>query len=301
VTRPSEPKWVLVIPFMTAPGCPLEERHAVTLGGLQAEVRPADFGYIKITIDGIESAQAAYDLFEAMRVGLLVANLKLNLGIRVLSNALTLDFDSPMPNQPDVPLIYPKGKNLSRLVMHIGAVQNNPDKVLPELLESVEVGLSLESARRAISDDRVRLAVELYLDSYFETSDSARFIGFVGVLEVLKDKYPSSDPAKDLIDKWCEEALTLADEDANSIRSKEANSIRSSLARLKSMSISRGIVSVVKRHLGEDRAKEAGNLYTARSNLVHDGIRPADSADTVRRTQQIVRELLAHILMTGSR
>ena len=293
MTRPSEPKWVLTIPFITAPGFPLEGSHAVTLGGLQAEVRPASFDYTKITIDGIESARAAYDLFEAMRVGMLVASLNLDLGIRVLSNALTLDFDSPMPNQPEIPLIYPKGKNLSRLVTHVGVVKNNPEKVLPKLLESVEIGLSLKSAQGAISDDRVRLAVELYLDSYFETSDSARFIGFVGVLEVLKDKDPSSDVAKVLIDKWRREALTLADE--------EAKSIRSSLAFLKSISISRGIASVVKRHLGEDRAKEARNLYTARSNLVHDGIRPADSADTVRRTQQIVRELLAHILMIGSR
>jgi hypothetical protein len=282
-----------MIPFITAPGFPLEKSHAVTLGGLQAEVRPADFNYTKIMIDEIESAQAAHDLFEAMRVGLLVASLNLDVGIRVLSNALILDHDSPMPNQPEVPLIYPKGKNLSRLVVHVGVVENNPEKVLPKLLESVEIGLSLESARRAISDDRVRLAVELYIDSYFETSDSARFIGFVGVLEVLKDKDPSSDAVKVLIDKWRREALTLADE--------EANSIRSSLASLKSISISRGIASAVKRHLGEDRAKEARNLYTARSNLVHDGIRPTDSADTVRRTQQIVRELLARILMTGSR
>lgn len=289
----SGPKWVLMIPFITAPGFPLEESRTVTIGGLQAEVRPAGFDYTQITVDGIESAQAAYDLFEAMRIGLLAASLNLDWGIRVLPKVLTLEFDSPMPNRLDVPLIYPKGKDLSRLVMHIGAVSQIPDKVLPKLLESVEIGLSSVSARKAMSDDRVRLAVELYIDSYFETSDSARFIGFVGVLEVLKDKDPSSDAAKVLIDKWRGEALALADE--------EAKSIRSSLARLKSISISRGISSVVKRHLGEDRAKEARNLYTARSNLAHDGIRPADPADTVQRTQRVVRELLAHILMTGSR
>ena len=293
MAKPSEPKWVLMIPFITAPGFLLEESRTVTIGGLQAEVRPASFDYTQITVDGIESARAAYDLFEAMRIGLLAASLNLDWGIRVLSNVLTLEFNSPMPSRIDVPLIYPKGKDLSRLVTHVGAISMNPDKVLPKLLESVEVGLSSVSARRAMSDDRVRLAVELYIDSYFETSASARFIGFVGVLEVLKDKDPSSDVAKALIDKWRREALNLADE--------EAESIRSSLKHLKSISISRGIKSVVKRHLGEDRAKEARNLYTARSNLVHDGIRPADPADTAQRTQQVARELLAHILMTGSR
>lgn len=293
MTSSPEPKWVLMIPFITAPGFPLEGSHAVTLGGLQAEVQQASFGYTKITIDGIESAQAASDLFEAIRIGFLVASLNLGSGIRVLSDALTLDLDSPMPSQPDVPLIYPKDKDLSRLVVHTGAVKMIPGKVLSRMLESIEFGLSSVPARSVMSDSRVRLAAELYLDSYFEASESARFIGFVGVLEVLKDKGSSSEAAKVLIGKWRGEALTLADE--------EANSIRSSLAFLKSISISRGIASVVRRHLGEDRAREARDLYTARSNLVHDGIRSADSADTARRTQQIVMELLAHILMTGSR
>jgi len=121
MTSPSEPKWVLMIPFITAPGFPLEGSHAVTLGGLQAEVQQASFGYTKITIDGIESAQAASDLFEAIRIGFLVASLNLGSGIRVLSDALTLDLDSPMPSQPDVPLIYPKDKDLSRLVVHTDA------------------------------------------------------------------------------------------------------------------------------------------------------------------------------------
>lgn len=293
MTSALDSKWSLMIPFITAPGFTLGESRTITLGGLQAEVRPGSFGYTRIVIDGIESAQAAHDLFEAVRIGMLIASININWGIRVPSNVLTLGFDSPMPNQPDVPLIYPKGKSLRRMVLHIDVGQMSPDKVLPKLLDSLELGLSLDPARRAMSDDRVKLAVELYIDSHFETSDSARFIGLVGVLEVLKDKDPSSDAAKTLIDKWRQEATNLAQE--------EANSIQSSLAFLKSISISRGIGSVVKRHLGEDRMKEARDLYTARSSLVHDGIRPTDSADTVRRTQQIVRELLASILMGGSR
>jgi len=153
--------------------------------------------------------------------------------------------------------------------------------------------MAAEPATPAISMPFHRTSEYLHIDSHFEISDSARFIGLVGVLEVLKDKDSSSDAAKTLIDKWRQEASSLAQE--------EANSIKSSLAFLQSISISRGIGSVVKRHLGEDRKKEARDLYTARSNLVHDGIRPIDSADTVRCTQQIVRELLASILMSGSR
>ena len=35
MAKPSEPKWVLMIPFITAPGFPLEESRTVTIGGLQ--------------------------------------------------------------------------------------------------------------------------------------------------------------------------------------------------------------------------------------------------------------------------
>ena len=94
------------------------------------------------------------------------------------------------------------------MILSIDAGRMSPDKVLPKLLKSLELGLSLEPARRAISDDRVKLAVEAYINSHFETSDSARFIGLVGILEVLKDKDSSSDAAKTLIDKWRQEART---------------------------------------------------------------------------------------------
>jgi hypothetical protein len=92
------------------------------------------------------------------------------------------------------------------------------------------------------------------------------------LLEVLKDKDSSSDAATALIDRWRQETSILTHEEADSIRSR--------LAYLKSISISRGIGSVVKRHLGQDRVKEARDLYAARSSLVHYGIRPTDSVDT---------------------
>jgi hypothetical protein len=182
MTSPSEPEWVLMIPFITAPDFPLKESRTVTLCGLHAEVRPAEFDYTIITIDGIRSAQAAFDLFESMRIGTLIASLNINWGIRLLPNVRILESDSPMPNEPDRPLIYPKGRNLRRLVGPVGVIQMNPDKVLPKLLESLEIGLKLASARKAMTDNLVKLAIELYVDTYFETSDSARFIGFVGVL-----------------------------------------------------------------------------------------------------------------------
>lgn len=289
----SQPKWNLLVPFITAPEFPLKETQAVTIGDIHAQLRPHAFDYSILLIEDLESAQVAHELFRSLRIGLLAASLNISWGIRVRDKVDILDQDSPMPNELDVPLIYPEGRNLSRLLVHVGPVQKQVGKVLPRLLQSVEFGMKSASAGQAIANDHVKLALELYVDSYFETSDSARFLGLVTALEVLKGKDNSSDAACDLVDRWSAQAS----EELNTV---EAASIKGSLKYLKRISIARGIGSVVRRHIGEDRMKEARDLYMARSSLVHDGIRPDDFSDIVTRTQTLVRELLIRILQSGS-
>jgi Apea-like HEPN len=287
------PKCALLIPFITAPAFPLKETEIFTLGGLSVELRPEKFGYSSLLIENIESEQAAHELFESLRIGFLAASLNINWGVRVRDKVAVLGYDSPMPNEVDVPLIYPQGKDLSRLIIGHGSVQKQVAKILPTIVASLEYGIVSTSAKQAMTDYRVRLSLSLYTDSYFEISDSARFLGLVTILEVLKDKTKASNTACALVDRWGQEA-------AEELESREAASIRGSLRYLKLISISRGISSVVKRHLGEDRATEAKELYQARSKLVHDGISPDDFPDTLTRTQRMVTELLAHILQAGS-
>jgi hypothetical protein len=289
----SAPKWILLVPFITSPGFTLAQRWTVSFGGLQAELLPHAGGYTSLRIEGLESEQAARDLFRSLLVGLLAGSLTVSWGIRVQSDLKVLYEDSPMPNERGVPLAFQEGKDLSRLVVLPGVIQIQFEKALPKLLASLEFGLSSGSAQAIMRDRYVKLATELYVDSYFEVSDSARFIGLIGVLEVLKDKNPVSDSARRLVDGWIREATGRLEDD-------EVGSFLGSLKHLKDVSISQGIASVVERHLGRERAKEAKQLYGIRSELIHEGIRPADPAGTVHRAQQIVMDLLAHILVTGS-
>jgi hypothetical protein len=291
-TSPSS-KWSLLIPFITAPEFPLKEASAITFGGLQADLRLGAFGHSSLLIKDIDSEQAAHDLFESLRIGLLAASLNVGCGVRVRDKVEILSQDSPMPDGVDVPIIYPKGKDLSRLLIGRASVQQQVEKVLPTLVASLAFGMASTSARQAMADDRVKLALELYVDSYFEISNSARFLGFVNVLEVLKDKGDASDIACGLIDRWSQEASKELD-------TKEAASIRGSLRYLRFISISRGIGSTVERHLGQDRAKEAQELYHARSNLVHNGIRPDNFPHALTCAQRLVTDLLAHIFLSGS-
>jgi hypothetical protein len=286
--------WALQVPFITKPGFALKETRTATLAGVRLELRPAAFGYTNIVVSSLSSEIRARDLFNAMRISLFVASLNASWGIRVQGEALTLDLDAPLPNRVDVPLIYPEGKDLSRLAASHGPIGIQIDKVWQKFLGGIAFGLESKAARAVMSEERVKLAFELYVDSYFEFSDTARFLGFVGVLEVLKDNQTRSDAALGLVRKWKAEASDTLD-------ISEADSIRGSLEWLNSISIAQGIASVVSRHLGDDRAREARSLYTMRSELVHDGKRLVDASKIVRVAEQIVTELLADIVKSGSR
>ena len=289
----SPSKWNLMVPFITSPELPIEEEQLLNLDSIHAKLQPLSFGYSSLLVEDLESPEAAHEVFGSLRIGLLAMSLNLSCGMRVRSKVEILAEDSPMPNRVGVPIIYPDGKDLSRLLVSHLSVRLQVGKVMPTVLQSLAFGMESDSARQATEDDRVSLALELYSDSYFETSDSARFLGLVNVLEVLKDTNDSSDAACALIDRWTAEAGQQLDSD-------EAKSIMGSLGYMRQISISRGIGSAVCRHLGNERVKEAQRLYTTRSGLVHDGIRLDGTFDALTTAQRLVTELLAHILQSGS-
>lgn len=286
-------KWNLMIPFATSPELPIDEEQPLEFDSFRGKLQPYSFGYLRLLIEGLESSEVAQQVFMYLRTGLLAMSLNLHCGMRVQDKAELLQEDSPMPNRVGVPIIYPEGKDLSRLLIHHGSVRFQVGKVMPTVLRSLTFGMRSDSARRAISNERVNLALELYGDSYFETTTAARFLALVNVLEVLKDTDDSSEAARSLIDQWITEAESQLDSD-------EAKSIVGSLRHMKQISISRGIASVVRRHLGNERVKEAQTLYTMRSGLVHDGIHPDDSSDVLTVAQNMVTELLIHILQSGT-
>lgn len=292
MTERQEPKWVLLVPFIAEPGFMLEAEREATFAGINAKFRAASFGYTNLVIENLDSEQAARRLFEDVRRGLFAASLTIDWGLRVQNEVLTINRSAPLPNQVEMPMIYKDTQNLRRLIGKATVTGTQINKVWPRFIDSINIGITSESTARALNCDRVKLAFELHAESYFERSDLARFIGLIGVFEVLKDSNPVSDPALHMIRKWQDEIASL--------EAEEADSLRGSLNYLMRISIARGIGSIVKRHLGSDVAKEAKALYRMRSELVHDGKRPDDFANVVRRTKQIVKDLLAHIIMTGS-
>jgi hypothetical protein len=276
------PAWNLQIPFVTSPELAIAESRNVAIGDYQAQLMPGAFGYARLRVGGIASDQTARELFELIRIGLLAASLSMSWGIRVQDDVTVLADGAKPPRDPAKPFVFKDGHDLSGLYIKENPVQMSLDKSMPLMAAGFEFGVQSSTARNAIGIDRVKLALELYVESYFEISDSAQFVGLVNVLEVLKDTDAMSDTAQVLVAEWRKEA-------GEKLSRTEADSIQGSLGHLMQISISRGIRSAVTRHLGEARAKEVPRIYEARSTLVHAGNRPANIGNLVNETRRLVR------------
>lgn len=286
-----ESAWILCVPFMGSV-IAFQQECTETLAETRIEIVPSAGGYTNLLIADFESPDQARDRFEAVRNGLLAASLTTGMGFRIKDEVVLLADFAPAPDI-DTPFIFKEGHDLSSLVLVPGKIQKQMTKFIPTFLQGFEFGLTSSSVLKAMANDRVRLAFEIYTDSFFETSDSARFLSLIGVLEVLKDKRAVSDDARSHVEGWIREADALAE--------AEAESFRSRLAWLREISIAQGIASVVTRHLGAEGGKAAKKLYGIRNNLVHDGRRLSDSTSGVRRqAQQLVMDLLADILISGA-
>lgn len=286
-------QWLLSVPFASAPYVPFVEALTETVAGRAITIQPGHAPYGYLLVEELDSIDQVRDQFEALKRGMLAASLVIGCGIRIKDDLLVVDDTTALPSQPDQAYTCRQDRNDIRLQITVGEPIFQLPRVLPKVMHGLEVGVGSSFAVEALRDERVALACDLFVDSFFEQSIPARFISLIGVLEVLKDQDSVSPEAARLVNAW----LSNLDQ----LQTEEANSFRGQLLYMKQLSISRGIGRAVARHLEEKRAREAQKLYRIRSNLVHNGERPADLRDSLDLTQLLVRELLIEILQTGSR
>jgi hypothetical protein len=285
---------MLHVPFVSTPEFPFTEELTETVSGCTIFIGPDINPYKRLVVKEIDTIDRAHDQFSALKRGMLAASLNVCCGIRIKDDLTVVDNDDKgLPGKPDLPFVCQQGRSLARITLTIGEPKMQISKVLPKVIRGLEMGIEAGFAVKALRDQRVRLACDLYTDSFFEKSLEASFITLIGVLEVLKDQDSVSPNATQLIDHWLI--------NVHHLESTEAESLRGQLGHMKQISIRRGIGKVVGRHLGQDRAREVQKLYTVRSKLMHNGERPTDLEDNLRYTQLTVRELLASILLSGSR
>lgn len=193
-----DPSWVLTVPFTVSSALRLDGETIEVVNGATIRVKPGMGDYNEFVFEGLDTLVDARQRFEALKVGVLAASIYIGGGVRIGHDLLELDETAPLPNDPGQAMAYPQGRSLRRLVLQWGQAEFQTEKVLPRFMEGLRIGLTAQKPIQAMLDPKVRLAGLLYSDTYFELSPQARFIGFIGVLEVLKDQEPRSAAARNL-------------------------------------------------------------------------------------------------------
>jgi hypothetical protein len=289
-TAATDGRWHLHVPY-AAPKLKFREPLAEMISGYEITFKQSGDRCGVIAVEDLASVEEAHTVFAALKRGAVAASLNLSTGIRISNTLVVIEDDDAFPDEEDQPFTFRQGRSLARVVIVVGDVSFQIPKILEKLRQGLKAGFGHAGVEQALVEPRTILACRLFIDSHFEDSDEARLLSLMGVLEVLKDRAACSAGAQELVDRWVLESTQLDE--------PEASSFRGSLKFMKSISIGRGISSVVERHLGPDRAREARKLYGIRSTLVHDGIRPDNLGSAVTQAESIARDLLVSILACG--
>ncbi|MGH8924538.1 MAG: hypothetical protein ACRDWA_07895 [Acidimicrobiia bacterium] len=152
------------------------------------------------------------------------------------------------------------------------------------------LGRFLESTSKTESDDLVQFASEVYMAAAFESSDRARFVTYITVLEILAVRERRTQPELDVIQTAVDQLDSSEDLDPSA-----KQSLRSGLLDLQSESVGASIRSLAesmdtsKLDLGDRPIRRFINdCYAARSNLVHDG-HPGTGFDLRADTPRLAR------------
>jgi hypothetical protein len=203
-------KHVLRIPFIVEPGHFFRPGR-FTIEGLPAdlEVREDRQGWHVLSIRGLPTEEAARDLLRRACPALEWVGIETTWGIRVDCDLQALVLrEKPSPPESllpgahgfaneERPLIFPENRRIG--IGLVGSVAVRLDSPLARFVEGLETGMSLPELHERIGNRRMRLAIDVFLGSFFEGSEYAKFLSRITVLEVLKDQQEQSVAVKMLL------------------------------------------------------------------------------------------------------
>jgi hypothetical protein len=256
--------YTLRIPFQLPPGQEIDGSFSTQLGNLVIEVCQEGSRYV-LTVEGLESQQAAEDYLQAIWARLMWVLLQRNLAFQVhMTLQGVVGIPGPIDNFSgtgrkvtadgviDVkrPVVYPSGRKLlkSEAFPVTAVISTRASTVCEVLLE----GLSFPYAASVISDRKLKLAIELYGAHFTESSQNAKFLTLMMALEAL-----ASGKRKEFaIRRMIQEVLN-------------------------------GESDVV------DLSREVGRVYKKRNKLVHEGeLSDAELSSAITSSRNIVRRVL---------
>lgn len=309
--------------FFLSPGRTLkiEDISDCTLLGQNCHIKGDNNQYL-MTAGGFTTEGAALSFLQKMCAGLIWYGIKNSTGIKFTSDITPIEtFDKPIPASENPALsklfkdaqwdaydghydfdktsIIPEHMRL--IQFSLGSVTARIDTPLENLAKVVSEGMELPFPERTLTHQKFRLASEVYLSSHFESSPGASFLSRISTLEILAPDTPSSDPIRELVKRFVEEAKSAqASQESQEIQ-KEYQSLVSRLDNLLNRSIKSRIRDLVIELLNDEfgandaakAAKSSSQLYDLRSTMVHSG---EVDADKIRDGNNKLNELVPTLL-----
>lgn len=273
----------------------LAKPMAGLIEGFATELEKLRHGYYALKVSGLPTEADAGQMLKKLGAGLLWTALEQPIGLKFdLTPQRMFYSEDPIKAGKNVfgpdskrrvdtivdasaPAVYLDGKATARV--EAGKVSVLLSTGGDVIFEKVKAGVSIPNPIAAITDQRLRLAVDLYCLSHFQVSEFARFLALCTALEAVAPQGTSTQTVLNKIDGWIEQAVeegrTAA---AGSAEKEEFEALASRIGYLKSQShrarIRRYVQTMLERAHDPDApafARRAAQLYDLRGNLVHTG------------------------------
>jgi len=197
------------LPVFVSPGKEIsssgKESAEFAFEGYQAEIQRKGNLYV-IIIRGFPSEQIAGDFLRKVGAGLIWADLRYHIGLRFTIEPTSIHFYDPpleisdksrntnlMPKiewthmdgyyYGDNTVIVPEHKRL--ILTNTGSVNVIAGTGASILVQTVSEAMAYSNPERVFDEPKLKLACEVYSSAFFESSDNARFLTLVMVLEAL--------------------------------------------------------------------------------------------------------------------
>jgi hypothetical protein len=288
--------WIARIPFRLPPSLAIE-LGGLNLGEVTAEIVGAG-GKNSLVARDIPTESEARALVPRLAEALRRLALETGWAIEVSETVQTLKDVGEAGAAADSPGMRYWGDWASAVVYsddQVIGLQAGGEVHLLQTMPSERAAEHILAAMRAGAapprDERLQLGVDMFMDGGFQADPYGAFLLRMTVLEVLASKPRHPDAVQEAISRWKEEVATL-DDDGEIANAR--GSLLGSLEWLRNRSISKSVQELVREEIGSDEAKRVGQLYTLRSDMVHEGDIPERGAlsAALQELTEIVRTVL---------
>lgn len=296
-------RYVLYLPFSLSPGrniSPLDKATIFTVADKEVKIEKLT-NFYAVSIGPFDSEEEANNYLTTLHAGLLWVSLKDTVGISFPQTLSSVDyFDEAKPvldNNNIKPIADIVGwdttegsYNANKAVIRLDnkrLLRFEPGQVTvvigisaDNIVKSLSEALSFSTPENVISDNKLKLAIELYSSFFFELSENAQLITLVTVLEALTPEHNITKTAMEALSTAKQAVKQCRDHySSDSIERKELERLLSRVGKLKYEAIGtvmrEHVKTIIIKHpeLADPDTveKQLKITYGQRSKLLHSG------------------------------